>query len=51
MIKVTVPLHHTHVTVKIFGYVHDFCNCRIRENKSEIPMIAHNLFGFDMFLF
>ena len=30
---------------------HDFCNWRIRENKSEIPMIAHNLFDVKIFFF
>ena len=30
---------------------HDFCNWRIREKKSEIPMIVHNLFDVKMFFF
>ena len=51
IIKVKVHLHHSHVTGRNFGYAYDFCNWRICENKSEIPMIAHNLFGFDMFFF
>ena len=51
MIKVKVHLHHSHVTGKIFGYPQEFCNWRIRENKYEIPLIVHNLFGFDMFFF
>ena len=44
-------LHHSHITGKILGYAHDFCNWNVCENKSEIAMIAHNLFGFDMFFF
>ena len=36
---------------EIFGYLHDFCNWKVKENKNEIPLIAHNLFGFDMFYF
>ena len=49
IIKVKVHLHYSHVTGRNFGYAYDFCNWRICENKCEIPMIAHNLFGFDMF--
>ena len=51
LIKVKVHLHHSHITGKILGYGHDFCNWNVRENISEIAMIAHNLFGFDMFFF
>ena len=51
LIKVKIHLHHSHTTGKILGYTHDFCNWIVRENKTEIPMIAHNLFGFDMFFF
>ena len=49
MIKVKMHLHHSHVTGKILGYVHDFCNWRVRENKTEFVVFAHNLFGFDVF--
>ena len=31
------------------GYSHDFCNWTVRQNKSAIAMIAHNLFGLNMF--
>ena len=51
LIKVKVHLRHLQVTGKIFGYAHDFSKWRIRENKSEIPVIVHNLLGFDMFFF
>ena len=37
------------VTGDILGYTHDFCNWTVHENKLEIAMITHNLFGFDMF--
>ena len=50
-IKVKIHLHHSHITGEIFGYSHDFCNWKVKETKSEIPLIAHNLFGFDMFYF
>ena len=49
LIKVKVHLHPYHITGKILGYAHDFCNWNVRENKLEIAMTAHNLFGFDMF--
>ena len=51
LIKVKVHLRRSHITGKILGYAHDFCNWNVRENKSQIPIIAHNLFGFDMFFF
>ena len=51
-IKMKIHLHHSHVTGKIIGYAHDFCNTRLIENqKPEIPCFAHNLFGFDFFYF
>ena len=49
MIKVKMYLHHSHVTGKILGYVHDFCNWRVRENKTVFVIFAHNFFGFDVF--
>ena len=51
MIKVKVHLRHSLVTGEISGYAHDFCNWRIRQNKSKISMIKRNLFGFDMLFF
>ena len=46
LIKVKIHLHHSHITREILGYTHDFCNWTVHEYKSEIAMIAHNLFGF-----
>ena len=51
MIKVKVHLNNSHVTREILGYTHNFCNLRVRENKIEIPMIAHTLFGFGLYYF
>ena len=51
MLKVKVHLHHLYVKGKIFGYAHDFCNWKIRGNKTEILVLAHNFFGFDTFFF
>ena len=43
-------IHHSHITSKIIGYQHNFCNQKVRENKNAISVIAHNLFRFDFFL-
>ena len=51
LMKVKVHLHHCHITGNVLGYAHDFCNWNVCESKTEIAMIAHNLFGFDMFFF
>ena len=47
--EVKTHLHHSHVTGGILGYVHDFCNWRLRENKTEFVCCAHNFFGFHMY--
>ena len=51
LIKVKIHLHHSHITGKLLGYSHDFCNWTVRQNKSAIAMIADNLFGLNMFFF
>ena len=51
LIKVKVHVHHSHITRKILGYAQDFCNWSVCENKSEIAMMVHHLFGFDIFFF
>ena len=52
LIKGKVHLHHSHMTGKILGYSHDFCNTSVIEKtRSEIPFVAHNFFGFDVFYF
>ena len=44
-------MNHSHITGKIIGYTHDFCNARVKENNIEIPIIAHNQFSFDLYHF
>ena len=44
-----VVIHHSHATGEIFGYAHDFCNQRVKECASPIPVIAHDLIKFDFF--
>ena len=50
LIKMKVHLHHSLITGKIIGYSHDFCNTAVIEKTSpDIPVVAHNLFGFDLY--
>ena len=49
IINVKTHLHHSHITGKIIGYAHDFCNAKVRENKDVLKCIAHNFLGFDMY--
>lgn len=43
-------IHHSNVTGEINGYPQDFCNQKIRENQTFVPMFAHNKFSLN-FLF
>ena len=40
-------IHHSHMSGQMIGYTHDFCNKKIRQNQTLIPVFAHNLFSFD----
>ena len=42
-------IHHSHVTGKMNGYAHNFCNLKCRENYYTIPVFAQNQFRFDFF--
>ena len=44
-------IHHSHVTGKMNGYAHNFCNLKCRENYYTILVFAQNQFRFDFFLF
>ena len=44
-------VHHSHITGNIIGFAHEYCNSQVRENCYNIPVIAHNQFRFDFFLF
>ena len=48
LINIKMHLHHSHVTSRIYGYAHDFCNIKVREDQSQLSCIAHSFFGFDM---
>ena len=49
LIKVKVHQNHYHIIETILGYAHDFRNWNVRENKSEIAMIVHNLLALICF--
>ena len=42
-------IHHSQVTGKILDYSRSFCNFEVRENRSRITVITHNIFRFDFF--
>ena len=44
-------IHHSHVTGKILGYAHDFCNQKCKENYYTIPVMAHNQLRINFVLF
>ena len=45
-------IHHSHVTREIHGYVHNFCNKKVREltetSGQYFSCVFHNGFRFDM---
>ena len=47
-----IHIHHSHINGQIIGYAHSYCNQKVRENKSKVFVIVHNLFrfGFSFFL-
>ena len=47
--NVKIQLHHLHVTGKIYGYAHNFCNWKVSVNQLGFSSIAHNYFGFDFY--
>ena len=52
LIKMKVHFHQTHITGKIIGHSHGFCNTTVVEKTSpDIPVIVHNLFGLNLYYF
>ena len=49
VVNYKVHYRHSHVTGEIHGYSHDFCNWKIRENQLFVPLIGHNILGFDIY--
>ena len=42
-------IHVQHNDGEVTGYAHSYCNEKVREDKSKITVIAHNLLRFDFF--
>ena len=42
-------IHHSHISGEIIGYAHSYSNNKVRENKTKIGVVAHNLFRFNFF--
>ena len=36
LIKMKIHLHHSHITGKILGYAHDFCNAKLLKKAPQI---------------
>ena len=51
IVKNHIVIHHSHTIGKIIGYAHNFRNLRCKENYYTIPILAHNQFRFDFYLF
>ena len=49
ILKNTHCVHPSHITGEIFRYAHTFYNEKVRENYYKIPVVAYNLFRFDLF--
>ena len=49
IINVKIHLHYSHITGKILGHTHDFCNAKVREKKDIFSCVAHNFFDFDIY--
>ena len=41
-------IHHSHISGEIIGYAHSYSNNKVRENKTKIGVVAHNLFRFNL---
>ena len=40
LINVKTHLHHSHITGNIYGYTHEFCNMKLRENSTVLHTIS-----------
>ena len=50
IMKNRTRIHFFHILGEIIGYVHSYCNYKLRESKTKISVVAHSLFRFDFFL-
>ena len=49
IIKNRTDVHHSHITGKITGYAHSYCNQKVREDYPKITVVPHNIFKVDFF--
>ena len=49
IMKNRTHIYHSHISGEIIGYAHSYCNYKVRENKTKMSVVAHNLFRFDFF--
>ena len=49
ILKNKTHIYHSYISGEILGYSHSYYNFKVRENKKQISVIAHNLFGFYFF--
>ena len=42
-------IRYSHISGDIIGDPHSYYNDKVREKKSKISVVAHNLFRFDFF--
>ena len=49
LLSTKIHLNHSHVTGKILGYTHYFCNKKVRENNDVFSCVTHNFFNFDIY--
>lgn len=49
IMKDKTHIHHSHITGKVIGYAHSYCNFKVRENKPKITVVAYNIFRMDFF--
>ena len=49
IMKNRIHIHHSYISEEIIGYEHSYCNYKVRENKTKISVVEHNLFRFDFF--
>lgn len=49
ILKNKTHIYHSYISGEILSYSHSYYNFKVRENKKQISVIAHNLFDFYFF--
>lgn len=45
-----IVIHNSHVSSDIIGYAHDFYYRKLKENQKLIPVFAHYLLSFKLYV-